>query len=187
MAKTMKYHVNSVCIFCGARDGTASVYREVAYEAGMVIGRKGIKLVYGGSKDGLMGAAADGALAGGGQVLGVLPQKLASRELAHPKIQQLLTVDSMAGRKDILMGESDLFLILPGGLGTLDELFEVLTGNTLGFMNKPVVILNTDGFYTELIIWLEKIADLGLSKSPHELFTVIHDVASLDRLIHRNA
>jgi hypothetical protein len=182
----MVYQVNSVCIFCGAREGTAPVFREVAFEVGRLLGRKGLKLVYGGSKDGLMGAAADGTLAAGGQVLGVLPHKLASRELAHPKIQQLMTVDSMASRKDILMNESDLFLILPGGLGTLDELFEVLTANTLGFFNKPVVILNTDGFYSGLIGWLEKIADLGLSKHPRELFSVVGDVSALDSLIQGN-
>lgn len=142
-----------------------------------------MRLVYGGSKDGLMGAAADGTLAAGGEVLGVLPEKLANRELAHPKIQKLITVNDMASRKDVLIKESDLFLILPGGLGTLDELFEVLTANTLGFISKPVVILNTDDFYTDLIVWLEKISDSGLSKHPKELFTVIPDVDALDRLL----
>ncbi|NBX17090.1 MAG: TIGR00730 family Rossman fold protein [Proteobacteria bacterium] len=182
----MKYRIKSVCVFCGAREGTSPVFRETAFESGRLLGKKGIKLVYGGSRDGLMGAAADGALAAGGEVLGVLPQKLASKELAHTKIQQLLTVDSMARRKDILMNESDLFLILPGGLGTLDELFEVLTANTLGFSDKPVVILNIDGFYSGLIDWLEKIAEFGLSRHPRDLFAVITDVASLDSLIERN-
>jgi uncharacterized protein (TIGR00730 family) len=92
----------------------------------------------------------------------------------------------MARRKDILMNESDLFLILPGGLGTLDELFEVLTANTLGFSDKPVVILNIDGFYSGLIDWLEKIAEFGLSRHPRDLFAVITDVASLDSLVERN-
>jgi hypothetical protein len=143
----------------------------------------GLKLVYGGSKDGLMGATADGSLAEGGHVLGVLPQKLANRELAHTKIAKLVTVENMAQRKDILMRESDAFLILPGGLGTLDELFEVLTANTLGFMNKPVFILNSFGYYTGLITWLETIAESGLSRSPAELFTVVEDLDELGRLL----
>ncbi len=183
----MTYAIHSVCIFCGARSGQSPLFRDVAYEVGRLLGRKGLRLVYGGSKDGLMGAAADGVLASKGDVLGVLPDKLASKELAHSGIQTLLTVDTMARRKDVLMNESDLFLILPGGLGTLDELFEVLTANTLGFMAKPVVLLNTDGFYTELIQWLEKIADSGFSRHPRDLFVVVDDVSELDSLLHRKS
>lgn len=175
----MPFQPRAICVFCGAQRGNDPKYRDVAFEVGTLLGQKKIRLVYGGSKDGLMGAAADGALKAGGEVLGVLPEKLANKEVAHPGIQKLVTVDSMARRKDVLMKESDLFLILPGGLGTLDELFEVLTANSLGFISKPVVILNTDDFYSDLISWLEQIAETGLSKNPHELFTVISDVNGL--------
>lgn len=179
----MKLQARSICIFCGAQQGNSANFREVAREVGLLLGQKGIRLVYGGSKDGLMGAAADGTLAAGGEVLGVLPEKLANRELAHARIQKLVTVQTMAQRKDVLIGEADAFLILPGGLGTLDELFEVLTANTLGFTAKPVVVLNTDGYYTGLIEWLEQISSTGLSKAPHELFTVVNDLPALAQLL----
>lgn len=179
----MKIHARSVCLFCGAQQGDSPIFRDVAREVGFLLGKKGIRLVYGGSKDGLMGAAADGTLAAGGEVLGVLPEKLANRELAHARIQTLVTVDTMAQRKDVLMGEADAFLILPGGLGTLDELFEVLTANTLGFITKPVVILNTDGYYQGLIDWLEQISRTGLCRAPHELFTTVNDLPALAQLL----
>ncbi|MFZ9519541.1 MAG: TIGR00730 family Rossman fold protein [Silvanigrellaceae bacterium] len=179
----MKFSVRSACLFCGAQQGNETFYREVAFEVGKILGQKQIRLVYGGSKDGLMGAAANGTLAAGGEVLGVLPEKLANRELAHPSIQKMVKVDTMARRKDVLMSESDIFVVLPGGLGTLDELFEVLTANTLGFTNKPVVVLNINNYYTGLIEWLEQIAATGLSKSPSELFTVVSDVPSLAGLL----
>lgn len=179
----MKIHARSICIFCGAQPGNSPNFRDVAREVGLLLGQKGIRLVYGGSKDGLMGAAADGTLAAGGEVLGVLPEKLANRELAHARIQKLVTVETMAQRKDVLIGEADAFLILPGGLGTLDELFEVLTANTLGFTAKPVVVLNSDGYYTGLIDWLEQISRTGLSKSPDELFTVVNDLPALAQLL----
>jgi uncharacterized protein (TIGR00730 family) len=180
----MKFTVHSVGLFCGAQSGHTPLFKETAFEVGRVFGQKGIRLVYGGSKDGLMGAAADGALSCGGEVLGVLPEKLAHREVAHRGIQRLLTVDSMALRKDLLIRESDLFMVLPGGLGTLDELFEVLTANTLGFISKPVIILNTSNFYSGLIDWLEKAAAAGLSKSPKDLFHVVSEVSALSDVLH---
>lgn len=179
----MKIHARSICVFCGAQQGKNTMFAQIAFAAGNLLGQRGIRLVYGGSKDGLMGATANGVLAAGGEVLGVLPEKLANRELAHPKIQKMITVDTMARRKDILMGESDAFLILPGGLGTLDELFEVLTANTLGFMSKPVIILNTEDFYSGLIQWLESIAEAGLSKHPRDLFLVVPDLSKLAEVL----
>lgn len=179
----MKSFRRSACVFCGAQNGRESHFRETAFAVGQLLAKRELRLVYGGSKDGLMGATAEGALTAGGQVLGVLPQKLANRELAHKGIQQMITVETMAQRKDILMNESDLFVILPGGLGTLDELFEVLTANTLGFMNKPVFILNSDGYYSQLIEWLRTISETGLSRAPAELFTVVNDLETLDRLL----
>ncbi|NBO37593.1 TIGR00730 family Rossman fold protein [bacterium] len=179
----MKLYSRSVCVFCGAQNGLTPEFKQLAFQVGQILGRHRLRLVYGGSKDGLMGAAADGVLSQGGHVLGVLPEKLANKELAHKKIQQFITVESMAERKNILLQESDVFLILPGGLGTLDELFEVLTANSLGFMNKPVIIVNSFEFYSGLVDWLEKIASTGLSRSPNELFSVVTDLDSLERLL----
>lgn len=179
----MKAFNRSVCVFCGAQNGRSEQFREDAFAVGQLIAKHGMRLVYGGSKDGLMGATANGVLSRGGRVLGVLPKKLANKELAHKDIQEFITVETMAQRKDILMNESDVFIILPGGLGTLDELFEVLTANTLGFMDKPVYILNNEGYYTALISWLESIAGTGLSRPPADLFTVVNDLEALDRLL----
>lgn len=179
----MKTFKRSACVFCGAQNGRATHFRETAYAVGQLLAKYDFRLVYGGSKDGLMGAIADGVLSKDGCVVGVLPKKLANKELAHPDIHTLHVVDTMAERKDILMNESDLFLILPGGLGTLDELFEVLTANSLGFMSKPVIILNTEGYYSQLIQWLSSIADTGLSKKPGDLFSVINDLDSLEQLL----
>ncbi|MEY4066347.1 MAG: hypothetical protein RIR26_2555 [Pseudomonadota bacterium] len=173
----------SVCVFCGAQKGTDPDFQKLALEVGRSLAQRGLRLVYGGAKDGLMGAAANGALAEGGDVLGVLPAKLAGRELAHPSVRNMITVGSMAERKDILMRESDIFLVLPGGLGTLDELFEVLTANTLGFMNKQVIILNQKDYYTPLIAWLDSIAMSGLSRPPAQLFSVTDSLEGLHELL----
>jgi uncharacterized protein (TIGR00730 family) len=176
----------SVCVFCGAQKGIDPDFRELAFAVGSSLAQRGLRLVYGGAKDGIMGAAADGALAQGGSVLGVLPEMLAGRELAHPSVQNMITVRGMAERKDILIGESDLFLVLPGGLGTLDELFEVLTANTLGFTNKPVIILNQKNYYTPLIEWLNSIAATGLSRPTPQLFTVTESLEGLQELLAQN-
>lgn len=179
---TVHFH-KSVCVFCGAQDGDSESYKSEAFQLGSMLARLKHRLVYGGGMAGLMGAAADGALASNGQVLGVLPKLLADLEVGHSGIQTLLTVDSMAERKSILLNESDIFVILPGGLGTLDELFEVLTANTLGFMNKPVIILNSNGYYTELLGWLETIAARKFSRKPAELYSVAANLTELERLL----
>ena len=173
----------SVCVFCGAQDGDTNRFKEEAFQFGQVIGRLNHRLVYGGGLAGLMGATADGVLATNGTVLGVLPKLLADKEVGHSGIQTLLTVETMAERKDILLKESDIFVILPGGLGTLDELFEVLTANTLGFMNKPVIILNSDGYYSELLSWLKTIAARKFSRDPQELYTVADSLTELEQLL----
>ncbi len=173
----------SVCVFCGAQDGDSEVYKTEAFQLGGLLARRNLRLVYGGGMAGLMGATADGALASNGLVLGVLPKLLADLEVGHLGIQTLMTVDSMAERKRVLLAESDVFVILPGGLGTLDELFEVLTANTLGFMDKPVIILNSNGYYSELLGWLEKIAEQKFSRKPTDLYSVATDLNELERLL----
>lgn len=179
---TATFH-KSVCVFCGAQDGDSEEYKNEAFNLGVVLARLNHRLVYGGGMAGLMGATADGVLASNGTVLGVLPKLLAEKEVGHCGIQTLKTVDSMAERKDILLSESDVFVILPGGLGTLDELFEVLTANSLGFMNKPVIILNSNGYYSELLGWLETIAARKFSRKPSELYTVAANLTELEKLL----
>ncbi len=141
----------SVCVFCGAKPGLSGTrHVQDATTVGQLIAQQGWRLVYGGGHLGLMGAVADGALAAGGQVLGIIPDFLVKAEVAHPRLTELRIVPDMSTRKDRLIGLSDSFLILPGGMGTLDELFEVITLAQLGNHNKPIVMYNPDGFYDGL-------------------------------------
>ncbi len=143
--------MTAVAVFCGSRPGTKPNYMLTARALGASIARRGWTLVYGGGRVGLMGAVADGALAAGGQVIGVIPRLLQEREVAHTGLTCLEVVEDMAQRKDRLLALSDGFISLPGGLGTLDEMFEVLTLAQLRCHKKPSAILNQDGFYDGLI------------------------------------
>ena len=145
----------SVAVFCAAAQGARPAYREAAEELGRLLAARGLGLIYGGADIGLMGAVADAALAAGGHVTGVIPQVLVDKEVAHNRIQELHVVDTMHTRKR-LMGElAGAFLILPGGFGTFEEMFEVLAWQTLKLHAKPVVLVNTAGFYDKLLEFLE--------------------------------
>ncbi len=145
----------NVAVFCAAAEGTRPAYREAAEELGRLLALRGIGLIYGGADVGLMGAVADAALAAGGHVTGVIPQVLVDKEVAHGGVQELHVVDTMHTRKR-LMGElANAFLVLPGGFGTFEELFEVLAWQTLKLHAKPVVLLNTAGFYDTLLAFLD--------------------------------
>ena len=158
----------SVCIFCGAKPGLdGSRHVSDAYQAGQLIAQKGWRLVYGGGGLGLMGSAADGALNVGGNVLGVIPERLVEAELAHPGVTELRIVPDMAVRKTRLIEQSDAFLILPGGMGTLDELFEVITLTQLGYMQKPIIIYNPDGFYDLLMQFGDHLVASGFVNTRH--------------------
>jgi uncharacterized protein (TIGR00730 family) len=143
--------VNRVCVFCGASSGRSPLYAEVARAFGETLARRGLGLVYGGGRVGLMGAVADGALGGGGQVTGVIPQALVDRELAHAGLGELHVVGSLHERKALMAELSDAFVALPGGFGTLDELMEQLTWSQLGLHAKPVGLLDVAGFWRPLI------------------------------------
>lgn len=143
--------IQSLCVFCGSRGGTNPAFEEAARETGRLLGERGIRLVYGGGGLGLMGAVADACLAAGGEVIGVIPDFLMGLELGHRGITRLETVPDMLARKRRMAELSDAFLSLPGGIGTLDELFEMLTWVRLGVHRKPNALLNVGGFYDELI------------------------------------
>ncbi len=143
-------HSFSVTVFCGAKPGHHSSYMSDARRAGELIAERGWRLVYGGGSNGLMGACADGALSRGGAVLGIITQHLVSMEVAHRALTELKIVGDMALRKQRLIDEGDAFLVLPGGMGTLDEVFEVVTLGQLGLLSKPVVFYNPAGFYDAL-------------------------------------
>jgi uncharacterized protein (TIGR00730 family) len=140
-----------VCVYCGSRDGARPVFKEKAKELGAALAKRGIGLVYGGAKVGVMGAVADGALAAGGEVIGVLPHGLARVEFAHEGLSKLHFVETMQERKTLMADLSDGFVALPGGFGTLDELFECLTWSQIGLHAKPIGVLDVDGYWQPLV------------------------------------
>jgi uncharacterized protein (TIGR00730 family) len=142
--------MKSIVVFCGSGDGYNEVYRETAYVVGEVLARRNIRVIYGGAKIGLMGAVADGALAAGGEVIGVIPDFLKVKEVVHEGLTELITVGTMHERKLRMHELSDGIITLPGGWGTMEELFEMLTWGQLGLHVKPVGLLNINGYYDPL-------------------------------------
>lgn len=142
--------IKSVCIYCGSSAGASPAYAEAARRLGRELGEQGMRLVYGGGRIGLMGVAADAALAAGGQVIGVIPDNLQLRERGHHGVTELRVVGSMHERKNVMFELSDAFIILPGGYGTLDEAFEMLTWRQLRLHDKPVLFANIDGYWDPL-------------------------------------
>jgi uncharacterized protein (TIGR00730 family) len=145
-----------VCVFCGARSGSSPAYARAAAALGQRLGERGLALVYGGARVGLMGALADAALAAGALVIGVLPRSLSSVEVAHSGLTELVLVDGLHARKARMTAESDAFIALPGGFGTLDELFEALTWAQLGLHTRPLGLLNVNGFWDPLVATVER-------------------------------
>lgn len=144
----------SLCVYCGSRPGVDPAFAETARLAGRWIGEHGGQLVYGGGRNGLMGIVADATLAAGGRVVGVIPKALVEKEWAHTGCTELHIVDTMHERKRIMAEHADAFLSLPGGIGTLEEFFEVWTWRQLGYHAKPVGLLNLNGYYTDLLAFL---------------------------------
>jgi len=142
--------MKSIVVFCGSSDGYNEAYREAAYELGAMLATRNIRIIYGGAKMGLMGALADGALENGGEVIGVIPEFLKTTEVAHERLTQLITVETMHERKLKMHELSDGIITLPGGWGTMEELFEMLTWSQLGLHSKPVGLLNVNGYYDAL-------------------------------------
>jgi uncharacterized protein (TIGR00730 family) len=165
-----------VCVFCGSSAGVRPEYRAEAVSLGALLGKAGLGLVYGGAQAGLMGALADAALANGCEVIGVIPRVLAGIEVAHQGLSQLVLVETMHERKALMVQEADAFVTLPGGCGTLDEFFEVLTWAQLGIHTKPCLLVNTDGYYDQLLSFLEVAIDQGFIKAANRGY--IHVVGS---------
>jgi uncharacterized protein (TIGR00730 family) len=157
--------VNRVCVFCGASSGSRAAYAEAARAFGATLAGRGIGLVYGGGRVGLMGAVADGALAAGGEAHGVIPQELVDRELAHGGLTALHVVASLHERKALMADLSDAFVALPGGFGTLDELMEQLTWSQLGLHRKPVGLLDVEGYWGPLIALARHAAEEGFVRA----------------------
>ncbi|MFZ4576669.1 MAG: TIGR00730 family Rossman fold protein, partial [Phycisphaerales bacterium] len=158
---------SAVCVFCGASAGRRPEYADAARQLGSLIARAGSTLVYGGGRVGLMGCVADGALESGGRVVGVITEQLMDRELGHRGIAELLVVPTMHERKAMMADRAEGFVSLPGGLGTFDELFEILSWAQLGIHQKPVGLLNTLGFYDPLLAMVEHAATDGFLRMNH--------------------
>ena len=153
-----------LCVFCGSKPGDNPAYAEAAAELGRKLAEQKIGLVYGGASVGLMGAIADATLQAGGDAIGGIPQSLIDKEIAHPDLTQMHVVSGMHERKALMADLSDGFIALPGGIGTLEELFEIWTWAQLGMHNKPCVLLNVAGYYNQLIGFLDQMTQAGYLK-----------------------
>lgn len=156
--------LKTVCIFCASAMGQREEYRQDAQRLGSTLAARGVAIVYGGATVGLMGVVADSALQHGGKCIGVIPQVLVDKEITHERLSETHIVDTMHTRKALMGEKADAFLILPGGYGTLEELFEVLTWQTLRLHAKPIVLLNTAGFYDRLLHFLDYCVQEGVLK-----------------------
>jgi uncharacterized protein (TIGR00730 family) len=176
--------MTSVCVFCGSAGGADPAFAAAARETGAELARRGLALVYGGGRVGLMGEVATAALAAGGTVVGVIPHALSAKEIAFAEATELIVVESMHARKSLMAERADAFMALPGGFGTLDELFEILTWAQLRIHRKPVGLLDVTGFFTPLLAWLDHVVAAGLLKPKHRDLLVVSDSVHdlLDRL-----
>ncbi|CAO3362170.1 LOG family protein [Azospirillum melinis] len=156
--------LSSVCVYCGASSRVADVHKEAAHALGDGLARRGIRMVYGGGRVGLMGIAADAAIAAGGEVVGIIPEHIQSAEVEHTGLTELHVVDSMHTRKRMMVERSDAFVILPGGLGTLDEAFEILTWKQLQLHDKPIVIADVDGYWRPLLGLIDHMVAQGFAR-----------------------
>jgi uncharacterized protein (TIGR00730 family) len=175
--------VKNICVFCGSAPGRRPAYARAARALGAALAARDLGLVYGGGSIGLMGIVADAALAGGAEVLGVIPRALARREIAHHGLTRLEVVPSMHARKARMAALSDAFVAMPGGIGTLEELFEVLTWGYLGIHSKPTGLLDVGGYWQPLIRLLDHAVEEGFLRPAHRKLVVVD--RSPTRLLER--
>jgi len=167
----------SVCVYCGSSSRVADVHKDAAHALGDGLARRDIQLVYGGGRVGLMGIMADAALAAGGSVVGIIPEHIQSAEVEHTGLTELVVVDSMHTRKRLMVDRSDAFVVLPGGFGTMDEAFEVLTWKQLRLHDKPIVIVDVDGYWRPLLGLVDHMVAQGFAQASHRaLFSVVDEV-----------
>lgn len=167
--------MQSLCIFCGSSPGFSGIHADAARATGTALAEAGIALVYGGGAIGLMGIVADAAMAAGGTVTGVIPKALADREVAHRGLTRLHIVGSMHERKAMMADLSDGFIAMAGGIGTLEEVFEIWTWGQLGDHRKPIALLNVGGFYDPLIGFLDTVVDAGFFRRRHRDMLIVGD------------
>jgi len=176
--------IAAVAVFCGSRFGADPAYLEAARALGASLAEAGLKLIYGGGKVGLMGALADAAITAGGEVSGIIPHFLAAREIMHEAVTDLTVTDSMHSRKQSMFSEADAFVVLPGGLGTFDETIEIITWRQLRLHDKPIIIVNVQGWADRLVAALDgAIRDGFADPSARGLFTLAPDVEAALKLL----
>ncbi len=173
----------NICVYCGSSSGNDPTFTAVATDLGSTIAAHGYGLVYGGASIGLMGAVADSVLAAAGSVTGVIPKSLADKEIAHTGLTELVITRSMHERKTRMAALSDAFIALPGGLGTLEELFEIWTWAQLGFHKNPIALLNANHYYDKLIEFLKDATAKGFIKTAHQEMLLVAD--NPEDLIHK--
>ncbi len=173
--------MKSICVYCASSIGNDPIYGEMAFELGQTIAEHQIELIYGGAQVGLMGKVAEGALSKNGKVTGIIPEFLETKEIAHTSLTELITVKTMHERKALMQEKSDGFIALPGGFGTMEELFEILTWGQLDLHRKPIGILNVKGYYDALIQLVETMISAGLLKEEYKKMLLISD--SVDDLL----
>ena len=168
-------HIKAVCVYCGSSSRVSDDIKEVATITGTSLAKKGIVTVYGGGHVGLMGMTADAALAAGGEVVGIIPDHLQRAEVQHQGLTELLVTDSMHTRKRLMVDRSDAFIVLPGGLGTLDEMFEIMTWRQLELHDKPVILVNWLGYWDKIIAAIDHAVDVGFVGEKHRNRLIIVD------------
>ena len=171
----------SLCVYCGSRQGSLEIYEQTAKAVGQWIGRHQGQLVYGGGNSGLMGIVALATQQAGGRVVGIIPHALAEKELARDDCDEFHLVDNMHQRKHMMAERADAFLALPGGIGTFEEFFEVWTWKQLGYHNKPIGLLNVDGYYDGLLAFMHNTVDKGFVSDWQ--MDLIHQSADLEKLL----
>lgn len=175
--------MKNICVFCGAREGISLKYQEVAKQCGELIAQHGLTLVYGGSNSGLMARISDATVDSGGKVVGIYPKILNEKEPLSYKISHPIMVDTMSIRKSVMLSNADAFIVLPGGIGTLDELFEIITLKILGYHNKPIIIISTDGYWAKLEALLQAIVEAKFADA--RLFDAYRIVATPEEAFER--
>lgn len=177
--------LRAICVYCGSSNDGKPSHRVDARKFGERLAAEGIALVYGGGRVGLMGAVADGAISGGGNVVGIIPEHLMKAEVGHGQVTELHVVPSMHVRKEMMFGRSDAFVVLPGGPGTLDEMFEILTWRQLGLHDKPLVIVNLDGYWNGLIAMIDGIIEARYARpSFRDFFMVVDSIDAVLPALH---
>jgi uncharacterized protein (TIGR00730 family) len=173
-------NIRCLCVYCGSSGVVEVQYREAASELGARLAAAGFELVFGGGRVGLMGLLADAALAANGRVTGIIPSHLRAAELAHPGVSELVVVGSMHERKRLMTERADAFAVLPGGIGTLDEMFEIISWKQLGLHDKPILLVDVSGYWAPLLLLLEHVIDKGFARpQTRGLLRVVPSVPAL--------